>query len=97
MTSSQSVDDIHPNESISQANYYLIDFDDDIYGDEGATQSTANATTFGEFASTTSRKSNLFYVRNKDDKEAAAAMLKILPKLILLRVGRLHRGIHLAV
>lgn len=87
MASSQTFDEIHPDESISQGNYDFIDLDDDIYGEQTMGQGPNSLTTSADLVFTTSKKCNLFYVRNEDDKEAAAAMLKVFVPVISLTIG----------
>ena len=74
-------DDIRPDESISQANFDIIDIniDDGIDGDEVTVQSTIGDGRSSQFTSGTSKKGYLFYIRNECDKEEATMMLKVSP------------------
>ena len=87
MASSSYVDDnIHPDESFSQINVDE-DIDDDIYGEQETALSVASLSRSSQLTSTTTKKRNIFYVRNEFDKIEAATLLKVSSYLILLMIG----------
>ena len=78
MTSSSCVDyDIHPDESFSQINVDE-DMEDNIYREHEIAPSVASTFTSSQLTSTTTKKRNLFFVRNEFDKTEARTWLKVL-------------------
>jgi hypothetical protein len=85
MASSQMTgDNVYPDDSVSQVNFDAVEIEEeDLYGDQGTSQSMASVSVLSQLVSTPSTRGNLFYVNNQHDQREAETLLKVFPLLLL--------------
>lgn len=89
MASSQtSGDNIGPDDSVSQSAIDMELDEEDLYGDQGTSQSVASVSMFSQLSMKSVARGNLFYVRNEHDQREAEAMLKVFPLWCPLLINR---------